>query len=66
MTSTIVGIKCQTSVKAPAVSSFINAFSLAVVILFALLATPTLHGQATGSFSGTVVDQTGAVIPGAR
>jgi hypothetical protein len=30
------------------------------------LATPFLHGQATGSFSGTVTDNSGAVVSGAK
>jgi hypothetical protein len=39
---------------------------LAVVLCsLACLFTPRLHGQATGSFSGTVSDKAGAVIPGA-
>src|SRR5947209_7362800 len=39
---------------------------LAVVLCSMLcLFTLSLHGQATGSFSGTVADKAGAVIPGA-
>src|SRR5450432_4002516 len=39
---------------------------LAVVLCsLACLFTPRLHGQATGSFSGTVADKAGAVIAGA-
>ncbi len=39
---------------------------LAVVLcVLACLFTSPLHGQATGSFSGTVADKAGAVIPGA-
>jgi hypothetical protein len=38
---------------------------LAAVICFALCLSPLLYGQANGSFSGTVADKTGSVIPGA-
>ena len=38
----------------------------ALVCAFALSVCPLLHGQATGSFSGTVTDKTGSVIPGAQ
>src|SRR6202008_2360454 len=36
-----------------------------VCCALATLFTPLLYGQATGSFSGTVSDKAGAVIPGA-
>src|SRR5271168_1099353 len=38
---------------------------LVTVVAFALCVSPTLYGQATGSFSGTVVDKSGSVISGA-
>jgi Carboxypeptidase regulatory-like domain len=37
----------------------------AVFCSFAFCLCPLLHGQATGSFSGTVSDKAGAVVPGA-
>ncbi len=37
-------------------------FVCSLVCLF----TPLLHGQATGSFSGTVSDNSGAVVAGAK
>ena len=40
---------------------FFGAFACAV----ALCVSPTLYGQATGSFSGTVSDKSGSVITGA-
>ena len=40
---------------------------LAVVLCsLACLCTPMLFGQATGSFSGTVTDNSGAVVAGAK
>jgi hypothetical protein len=36
-----------------------------VCCVLALLAAPSLHAQATGSFSGTVLDKSGSAIPGA-
>ncbi len=43
----------------------LNKRALPVIIfcLFALSVCPLLHGQASGSFSGTVSDKAGAVIP---
>jgi hypothetical protein len=38
---------------------------LAAVMCFVLSLCPLLYGQANGSFSGTVADKTGSVIPGA-
>ena len=42
-----------------------KALCTVVVCSLACLFAPLLHGQATGSFSGTVSDKAGAVIPGA-
>ena len=41
----------------------LKAFLLLVAIVFAM--SPSLYGQATGSFSGTVTDKSGSNIPGA-
>jgi hypothetical protein len=38
---------------------------LAVVCILAIMVAPAVHGQATGSFSGNVVDKSGSAIPGA-
>jgi hypothetical protein len=40
-------------------------FLLLLVCTFALSVAPVLYGQATGSFSGTVVDKSGSAISGA-
>jgi hypothetical protein len=37
-----------------------------VVCLLLCTVCPLLYGQATGSFSGTISDKTGSVIPGAK
>jgi len=36
-----------------------------IALLVVLCASPTLYGQATGSFSGTVTDKSGSVVSGA-
>src|SRR5258708_4558617 len=36
-----------------------------IALLVVLCASPTLYGQATGSFSGTVADKSGSVVSGA-
>ncbi len=38
---------------------------LVAAVVFALSLCATVHGQATGSFSGNVVDKTGSSVPGA-
>src|SRR5579864_6303964 len=40
-------------------------FFLVMACLCALCVSPVLYGQATGSFSGTVVDKSGSVVTGA-
>jgi Carboxypeptidase regulatory-like domain len=42
-----------------------NVFFLLTVIVSVLAICPLMHAQATGSFSGTVGDKSGASIPGA-
>ncbi len=43
-----------------------KALLAVIVCSLVCLATPLLHGQATGSFSGTVTDNSGAVVAGAK
>ena len=43
-----------------------KALSVVVVCLLACVVSPLLHGQATGSFSGTVTDNSGAVLSGVK
>jgi Carboxypeptidase regulatory-like domain len=42
-----------------------RVFFLAVACLFALCCSSTIYGQATGSFSGNVLDKSGSAISGA-
>jgi hypothetical protein len=44
---------------------FVGAFFPLIALLVVLCASPLLYGQATGSFSGSVSDKSGAVISGA-
>ncbi|MGA3351303.1 MAG: carboxypeptidase-like regulatory domain-containing protein, partial [Candidatus Sulfotelmatobacter sp.] len=43
----------------------LNKKALLGVIFFSLAFSSFLHGQANGSFSGTISDKAGAVVPGA-
>ncbi|MGA2849927.1 MAG: carboxypeptidase-like regulatory domain-containing protein [Terracidiphilus sp.] len=38
---------------------------LPILFVFALILSPNLHAQATGSFSGNVLDKSGSALPGA-
>jgi Carboxypeptidase regulatory-like domain len=38
---------------------------LAIVCVLSLMISPTIHAQATGSFSGNAIDKSGSIIPGA-
>src|ERR1700684_1145929 len=65
MIRTTVGTKCPTSVQDSADAKFHKILRFVVACLLALMISPALHGQATGSFSGNVVDKSGSGIPGA-
>jgi hypothetical protein len=65
MIRTMVGTKCPTSVQDSADAKFHKILRFVVASLLALMISPALHGQATGSFSGNVVDKSGSGIPGA-
>src|SRR5579863_8787609 len=43
----------------------LNVCFLLLVCTFALAISPSLYGQATGSFSGNVVDKSGSAVSGA-
>jgi Carboxypeptidase regulatory-like domain len=53
------------SAEGPANANFHKMLFLVVVCVLALIASPSLYGQANGSFSGTVLDKSGSAIPGA-
>ena len=70
MRRTMVATNCPRSVKGPADTNFFPILRfpilrLLVVCALALILSPALHGQATGSFSGNVLDKSGSAIPGA-
>jgi carboxypeptidase family protein len=73
MNRTMVGPKCpgllkgfvKRSVEGSADKKSHKIFLLGVICVLALLASPAVHGQATGSFSGNVLDKSGSAVPGA-
>jgi Carboxypeptidase regulatory-like domain len=61
----MVATKCPRSVEGSADTKS-HKISLPVVVCFlALMISPATHGQATGSFSGNVLDKSGSGVPGA-
>ena len=65
MKRTPVGAKYPRSVEGPADTKSLKMLLLAFVCVLALMIPPAVHGQATGSFSGNVLDKSGSAIPGA-
>jgi Carboxypeptidase regulatory-like domain len=65
MKRTMVRTKCSRSVEGPADPKSHKIPLLVVVFVLALIIPPALHAQASGSFSGNVVDKSGSVIAGA-
>ena len=65
MKRTIVGNKCTKSVEGQADSISRKILKLLVVCVVALMISPAIYGQATGSFSGNVLDKSGSGVPGA-
>jgi hypothetical protein len=65
MRRTMVGAKCPRSVESSADTKSHKILLLAVICVLALMISPAIYGQATGSFSGNVVDKSGSGIPGA-
>src|ERR1700734_630682 len=65
MKRTIVGNKCPKSVEGQADTKSHKIFRLVVVCALTLIISPAMRGQATGSFSGNVLDKSGAGVPGA-
>jgi hypothetical protein len=61
----MVGTKCPRSVEGTADTKSHKILLLVVVCVLALMFSPTMRGQATGSFSGNVLDKSGSAIPGA-
>jgi len=65
MKCTMVGAKCPGPVEGSAETRFHKTLLLVVICALALIITPAMHGQATGNFSGNVLDKSGSAIPGA-
>jgi len=65
MKCTMVGARCLRSAEESADTGRPKVLLLGVLCVLALVFCPVTHGQATGSFSGNVLDKSGAGIPGA-
>jgi hypothetical protein len=65
MKRTMVGTTCPRSVEGLADTKSHKILLLVVVGILALMICPAMHGQATGSFSGNVLDKSGSGVPGA-
>jgi hypothetical protein len=65
MKRTIVGAQFPRSVESSADTKFHRLPHLVIACALALTISPAIHGQATGSFSGNVLDKSGSGIPGA-
>jgi len=65
MKCTMVGANCPRLVERPADKKSHKIILSLVFSVLALMISPAMHGQATGSFSGNVLDKSGSAIPGA-
>src|ERR1700733_10674054 len=65
MKRTIVSTRRPRSVEGSADTKSHKIILLVVVCVLALMTSSAMHGQATGSFSGNVLDKSGAGVPGA-
>ncbi|MFZ0745638.1 MAG: carboxypeptidase-like regulatory domain-containing protein [Terracidiphilus sp.] len=65
MKRTIVGAKFPSSFEGSPSTKSHKIILLVIVGVLALMISPAMRGQATGSFSGNVTDKSGSVIPGA-
>jgi hypothetical protein len=66
MKFTMSGANCPASVACSADKRFHKTLLLFFICILAIMIAPAAHGQATGSFSGNVVDKSGSAIPGAN
>ncbi|MGA8670733.1 MAG: carboxypeptidase-like regulatory domain-containing protein, partial [Terracidiphilus sp.] len=60
-----VSAQCPRSVEGQADTKLRKILLLPVICFLALMFSPDMHGQATGSFSGNVIDKSGSAVPGA-
>ena len=65
MKRSMVRTRCPRSVEASAATKSHKIPALIVFCVLALIIPPAMHGQATGSFSGNVLDKSGSGIAGA-
>jgi hypothetical protein len=65
MKCTIVGANCPGSVEGLAESKSRKTIFLLVLFLLTFMISPAIYGQATGSFSGNVLDKSKSAVPGA-
>ncbi len=65
MRRTLIGTKCPRSVEGSADTKSYKILLLVIAGVLALVISPELYGQATGSFSGNVLDKTGSGVAGA-
>jgi hypothetical protein len=65
MRRTIVGTTCPRSVEGSTDTKSYKTLLLVIASVLALVISPELYGQATGSFSGNVLDKTGSAVAGA-
>ena len=65
MNRTLFTLKCLKSVQGTADKHPRKIELLAILFVLALFISPAMQGQATGNFSGNVVDKSGSIIPGA-
>ena len=65
MKRTMVGNKCPKSVEGQADTKSHKILHLAIVCVLLLIISPAMRGQATGSFSGNVLDKSGSGVAGA-
>jgi hypothetical protein len=69
MKRTMFSVKCpkshEGSVEGSARAKSHKVLLLAVICVLTLMIAPAMHGQATGNFSGNILDKSGSGIPGA-
>jgi hypothetical protein len=65
MKRTMVGTKRPRSVEGSTDTKSHKILLLVVVCVLALMISPAMQAQATGSFSGNVLDKSGSAVPGA-
>jgi len=65
MKRTMSGAKCPKSMENSTDKKSCKIHHLVLFCILALTISPAVHGQATGSFSGNVLDKSGSGVPGA-